>query len=142
MYLIHCEGTRLRLIPPILLILTFVWGSQAEEAPPPGVIDSYVTASAAQRNRFQGASMAVDIEAEVPSLKKSGKMHALRRISEFGRITYDALRFEGDGTIKKDVIARYLTAEAEAQKADPASLAITPANYKFKYRGTLGQGRP
>ncbi len=119
----------------LLLILTFLGTSQADDSQPAAIIDSYVTASAAQRSRLQGASMAVDIEAEVPNLKKSGSMHALRRISEIGRITYDAFRFEGDSTIKKDVIARYLTAEAEAQKVDPSSLAITPANYKFKYKG-------
>jgi hypothetical protein len=62
-------------------------------------------------------------------------MHALRRISDIGRVTYDAFRFEGDNSIKKDVIARYLTAEAEAQKVDPDTLAITPVNYKFKYKG-------
>ena len=33
------------------------------------------------------------------------------------------------------MIARYLTAEAEAQKEQPASIAVTPANYKFKYNG-------
>ena len=70
-----------------------------------------------------------------PSLKKAGKLHALRRISTLGRITYQVLGFEGDNTVKKEVIARYLTAEAEAQKEQPASLAVTPANYKFKYSG-------
>ena len=44
------------------------------------------------------------------------KVSALRRISALGRITYEKLRFEGDGTIKSQVITRYLTAEAEAQK--------------------------
>jgi hypothetical protein len=62
----------------------------------------------------------------------------LRRISALGRITYEVLRFEGDGTVKNQVIARYLTAEAEAQaearKDQAPSLAVTPANYKFKYK--------
>jgi hypothetical protein len=33
------------------------------------------------------------------------------------------------------VIARYLAAEVEAQKDQAPSLAVTPANYKFKYKG-------
>lgn len=79
--------------------------------------------------------MEVEIAASLPSLKKQGKLHALRRISEIGRITYEALRFEGDGTIKSQVISRYLSAELESQKAESPSLAVTPENYKFKYKG-------
>jgi hypothetical protein len=81
--------------------------------------------------------MEVEIAAEVPKLHKSGRLHGLRRISALGRITYDALRFEGDRSIKNDVIARYLTAEAEALKSGPTDLGVTPANYKFKYKGLV-----
>lgn len=77
--------------------------------------------------------MDVEISGSLPKLKKQGKLHALRHISSLGRITYDALRFEGDNTVKKEVIARYLTAEAEAQRS--SSLEVTPDNYKFKYKG-------
>ena len=106
------------------------------------IIDDYVAVSKAQQSRLQGASMEVDIEADLPRLHKSGRLHALRRISALGRITYDALRFEGDRSIKSDVIARYLTAEAESLKSEPAALAVTPANYKFKYKGlTMVDGR-
>jgi len=86
--------------------------------------------------------MDVEIQASLPKLKKQGRLHALRRISALGRITYEMLRFDGDGTVKNQVIARYLTAEAEAQKSQTPSLAVTPANYKFKYksRGRL-EGR-
>jgi len=87
--------------------------------------------------------MEVDIEAELPKLKKQGRLHALRHISRLGRITYDALRFEGDRSVKSNVIARYLTAEAQVQDGETASFAIIPANYKFKYKGRLDvEGRP
>jgi hypothetical protein len=86
---------------------------------------------------LQGASMEVDIEADLPTLRKSGRLHALRRISALGRITYELLRFEGDRSIKNDVIARYLTAESEALKSESAAMAVTPANYKFKYKGLI-----
>ena len=79
--------------------------------------------------------MDVDMEASLPKLQKHGKLHALRHISSLGRITYEMLRFEGDNTIRNQVIARYLNAEAEAQKKQDASLSVTPANYKFKYKG-------
>jgi hypothetical protein len=108
---------------------------------PSAIIDDYVVVSQAQQSRLQGASMEVDIEAELPKLHKSGRLHGLRRISTLGRITYDALRFEGDRSIKNDVIARYLSAESEAIKAEPAALAVTPVNYKFKYKGLIYENR-
>lgn len=53
-----------------------------------------------------------------------------------GRITYEALHFEGDNTIKHNVIGKYLAAESEAQADGGSSLAVTPENYKFKYKGS------
>jgi len=101
------------------------------------IIDDYVAVSKAQESRLDGATMEVEIAAEMPKLHKSGRLHALRRISALGRITYDALRFEGDHSIKNEVIARYLTAESEALKSEPSATAVTPVNYKFKYEGLL-----
>jgi hypothetical protein len=104
---------------------------------PGAILDNYTAAIGAPGRSLRGASMEVDVQATLPRLKKAGRLHALRRISDIGRITYEALRFEGDGTIKNNVIARYLTAETQAaEKNDESkSLAITPANYKFKYKG-------
>jgi len=109
-------------------------GAPAPSAPD-AIVQNYCAASLNQARQLQGASMDVEIEAALPGLKKQGRLHALRRISALGRITYEALRFEGDSTVKNQVIARYLSAEAEAQKDDTPSLAVTPANYKFKYKG-------
>jgi hypothetical protein len=109
----------------------------AAEAPQ-AIVDNYCAASHGQEQSFQGATMDVEIQASLPKLKKQGQLHALRRISKLGRITYERLRFEGDGTVKNQLIARYLTAEAEAQaeaqRDRSPSLAVTPANYKFKYK--------
>jgi len=81
--------------------------------------------------------MQVEIDASLPQLKKHGKLHALRRISELGRITYEVLHFEGDNAVKSEVIARYLAADVKAQADDDPSLAVTPANYKFQYKGLV-----
>jgi hypothetical protein len=84
---------------------------------------------------IQAASMDVEIAAALPKLKKQGKLYALRHITALGHITYEMLRFEGDGTVKSQVINRYLAAEAEAQEEPGASVAVTPENYNFKYKG-------
>jgi hypothetical protein len=99
------------------------------------ILENYCAAESNQARLSKGASMEVEIAASLPRLKKHGKLHALRRISSLGRVTYEMLGFEGDGTVKNQVIARYLTAEAEAQKEEAPSMAVIPANYKFKYRG-------
>jgi hypothetical protein len=91
----------------------------------------------------RNASMDVEIDAALPKLKKYGRLHALRHISALGRITYEHLFFEGDGTVKNQVIARYLAAEIDAQKRQAPSLAVIPDNYKFKYKGQSElEGRP
>jgi hypothetical protein len=130
----------LRIYTGIAFFLAVVSVALADEPnpAPSALIDDYVAVSKAQEGRLEGASMEVVIVADVPNLHKSASLHALRRISAFGRrITYDALRFDGDRSVKNDVIARYLTAESEALKSAPTDMAVTPANYKFKYRGLI-----
>ena len=115
-------------------------GASESETTADSVVEHYWAASENQERVLHGASMDVDIDASLPKLKKHGRLRALRRISSLGRITYEALRFEGDNTIKRDVIGRYLAAEAQAQSDGVPSLAVTPVNYKFKYRGLQRQG--
>jgi hypothetical protein len=80
--------------------------------------------------------MEMDMDAQLPRLKKSGRLHALRFVTRLGKIFYSSPHFEGDGTVKKEVIARYLQAETEARTDSTKSLAVTPDNYRFKYKGT------
>src|ERR1051326_9567039 len=109
--------------------------AESPSAPVDAIVENYCVASRGQEQVLQSASMDVDIAASLPKLRKRGHLRALRRISGLGRITYERLRFEGDGTVKNQVIARYLTAEAEYQKDQSPSMAVTPDNYRFKYKG-------
>jgi hypothetical protein len=97
------------------------------------IIQSYLSATQGRQSSLQGVSMDVDIDASVPHLQKYGKLHALRNISKLGKITYKVLGFQGDSTVKQEVISRYLDAEQESQTYK--GIAITPANYKFKFKG-------
>ena len=99
------------------------------------IVENYCTVSQAQAQTVRGASMDVEIDASLPKLKKHGRLHALRRISPLGLIRYERAQFEGDGIVNKEIISRYLTAEVEAQKEQSPEIAITPRNYKFKYKG-------
>jgi hypothetical protein len=97
------------------------------------ILDRYLSNMQSQQVGLRGLQMDMDIDAELPKLQKTGKLHALRSISRVGQITYKGLKFFGDNTIKNDVIARYLTAEKQTQ--DVSQLAISPQNYKFSYKG-------
>jgi hypothetical protein len=107
--------------------------AEAPPSPADAIVENYRAATQKQEQVLKGASMEVEIEGTIPKLKKEGKLHALRHITGLGRITYEALRFQGDDTVKKQVIAKYLQAEQESQE-DP-SIAVTPDNYKFKFKG-------
>jgi hypothetical protein len=99
------------------------------------IVENYCTAAQVQAQTVRGASMDVEIDASLPKLKKHGRLHALRRISPLGLIRYEKAQFEGDGLVNKEIISRYLSAEVEAQKQQSPALAVTPENYKFKYKG-------
>jgi hypothetical protein len=99
------------------------------------IVMKYLDATLAQQEALRGAEMEVDIDAAIPKLKKHATLRALRQISRLGQITYKALGFSGDSTVRKEVIVRYLAAESEGR--ENGTIAINPANYKFKYKGTL-----
>jgi hypothetical protein len=112
-------------------------------APAPGeIVDRYLSAVQAEQARTEDLSMEMDIDATLPSLRRSGRLQAFKFIPRLGQIVYRIIRFDGDETVKRDVIARYLTAEKEARTKLASSMAISPENYRFKYKGTtdwLGQ---
>ncbi len=105
---------------------------EGEDSASTDLIDKYVAAT--KTNVLNGIRMDAEVEASLPRLQKFGTLSALRTITKMGKITWDKLRFSGDNTIKKDVIARYIQAEQESV-GDMEKMAINPENYKFKYKG-------
>ena len=102
------------------------------------VINRYVAAQQAQQEALRGARMEVDIDAQLPSLEKKGKLRVLRVISKFGKITFDQIgEFIGDPIVKNQFITKYL--ELEQNEREKGSIAITPANYKFQINAIITQ---
>lgn len=98
------------------------------------LIQGYLSKTQAQQDQLKDVEMEVMFEGTLPRLKKSGKLAALRIVSKAGEVAYKMLGFSGDDTVKKEVVARYMTAETQV-KQDSGSMAISPANYEFKYKG-------
>jgi len=117
--------------------LAFAAANEYEADTRLAIVDKYVDATQLQQNSLRGLQMEVDIDAKLPKLEKHGKLTALRKISRLGLITYKALGFSGDNTVKQEVITRYLAAESAAR--ENGTIAITPANYKFRYAGRIVQ---
>jgi hypothetical protein len=101
------------------------------------IIAQYQDATKIQQAALRGVQMNVAIDAKLPRLEKQGKLIALRTISTLGKIGYKILGFQGDDTIKQEVIARFITAEMEAAKTN--DIAINASNYKFRHKGTMVQ---
>lgn len=129
---------RFVVLPTAIVVLACkMWASADTGDAGPGssasIIDKYLKAQDNHHDSLDGASMEVDIKASVPNLKQAARLHALRQISQVGRVSYRVLGFEGDNAVKNQVIARYLQAEQQAQGNQ--DLAITPVNYKLRYMG-------
>ena len=127
----------LRHLTKVLLAVPLFGLLSADPATAPA--DDVVTRyrDALQKSQTSTRNLAADVtfEASIPSLKKEGKMNALRKISALGRVTYKVLGFSGDDTVKKEVIARYMAAEIDSAAKPSTDVAITPDNYNFKYKG-------
>jgi hypothetical protein len=82
----------------------------------------------------------VEIDASLPKLEKRGRLRAIRRLLPLGRPEYQVLEIEGDQTVKQQVIVRYLSEDVRAAAIPASSVAITLANYKFRYKGAVTTG--
>jgi hypothetical protein len=95
-------------------------------------------ASLQERNPFTEAGpIDIEIEASLPGLGKYGNMRAFRQTGVPERSEYSAITFEGDPAVRRQVIARYLAAQEQAEALPYSSVAVTPANYKFRYAGSV-----
>jgi hypothetical protein len=121
-----------------VLVVTAFATAEATDDANLEVVGKYLDAAQVQQQTLRGTQMEVSIDAKLPKLEKQGRLRALRVVSRLGKITYKALGFSGDTTVKQEVIARYLSLETSEHDAN--SIAVTPTNYKFQYKAKLIQG--
>src|ERR1039457_4585375 len=126
------------LLPPALLAVDAAIGVPApgaESATAPNLaLARYV--AGLERNQ-PWSSETVEIEASLPKLKEQGRLRAIRRLLPFGKPEYQVFELNGSRTVKQQVIARYLSAEIQAAGMTPSAVAVTPANYQFRYAGPV-----
>jgi hypothetical protein len=121
----------------LYLLFAFVLAAfsiYAETSQPVSLVQNYSVANALRLARLRGATMDIQIFAQVPRLKKVAQLTGLRRISNLGKVSYEGVHTAGDATVRQYVIARYLSAESQSQNRP--DISVTPANYRFNLRGT------
>jgi hypothetical protein len=105
-------------------------------SPPPVamVLERFIAEQPAQS---QTPVETIEIEASLPKLNKNGRLRAIRRTLSAHQPDYQVLELSGDSMVNHELIARYLSADKRATELSTASTAITPANYKFRYVGSV-----
>jgi hypothetical protein len=99
-------------------------------------LSTYQHRAAQQAAALAAYSAVTVIRAELPDTSQQGEFELQRKFEAPHTLQFTPLRFSGDGFVKSNVITRLLQSEVEhVQKDDPALTAITPANYKFSYKG-------
>jgi hypothetical protein len=98
-------------------------------------------ASLQDRNLFtESGPMALEIEAALPRLYRASRLTAIRETDESERASYRVLGMEGDGIVMQTVVAQFLKVQEGIEDLPFSSVAITPANYTFHYKGQIGTG--
>jgi hypothetical protein len=133
-----------RLIPSILLSSLAFAGSGEPAAATPAAISSpdavLARHFAAGSDSTAWSVETVDIQASIPKLAEHGRLRAIRRLLPFGHPEYQVLAVDGPRTVRQQVISRYLSADMRATSLAPESVAITPANYRFRYQASISDG--
>lgn len=126
----------------MILALTFAGEGSAfdtEDTVTNPLVRQYLTAAKKQQEAMRGTQMEVDIDAQLPKQKESGKLRVLKTVPRLGKIVFKQLgEFVGDRTVEHEVIERYL--ELESDNAENPDIAVTPANYKFRLKTKMTQG--
>lgn len=131
------------ILPALLLIAVLAWPVRSAErtfsddsAAAAAVLERFI-ASQAEANSWPVET--INIEASLPKLKKSGSLRAIRILPPVGDPDYKVLEIGGDSTVKRQVISRYISADERATALPASSVAVTPANYKIHYVGTVSR---
>jgi hypothetical protein len=151
-------------LTPVLLAMVFGGTSQAQSAPQSGFVASgsiintpgfvgtaavarlspdvalatYERGLQQQSADLAGYTATTVIDAALPDSAQKAEFELERRYSSPSSLEFTPLRSSGDKFVKNNVIARLLQSEVEhVQRREQAQTAITSANYKFSYKGTL-----
>jgi hypothetical protein len=124
---------------PVLMLTAMLPAPRLRAAEPvvvstvDGAADAFARYTAIETNVGPWRQETVEIDASLPKLAKQGRLRAIRNLLPIGRPQYQVLEITGDQVVKREVINRYLSEDVRTAEIPAASVAITSANYKFRY---------
>ena len=100
-------------------------------------LEIYQDRMAEQNAALLSYSATTLVHAELPDAAQWGEFELQRHYAAPRSLSFAPVHFAGDSFVKTNVIGRVLQSEVDhLQKDDLALTALTPANYKFSYKGT------
>src|SRR6266567_1577956 len=108
----------------LLLPITVLAESSAADAPN-AVLERYHATLKNISDDNQTAAATLDIEASLPKLAKQARLQAIRRLVPFSKPEYEVVQTAGDAMVRRQVIARYLSADAEGRSMRASDVAIS-----------------
>ena len=100
-------------------------------------LQAYQGRSVLQAATLVSYSANTRISAQLPDTSQHGEFELERHYSAPRTLEFKAVSFTGDGFVKSNIITRLLQSEVDhVQKDDSSLTAMTPANYRFSYKGT------
>ncbi len=123
----EADRTSLPLSPPISL----------PRMAPDLALQTYQNRAVLQNAQLASYSASTVIRADLPDTSQSGEYQLQRHYVAPRTLEFKAVHFSGDSFVKTNVITRLLQSEVDhLQKDDLSMTALSPANYKFSYKGT------
>jgi hypothetical protein len=104
---------------------------------PDFALQTYERRSQLQAAHLASYSATTVIHAELPGSSQFGEFELRRHYAAPHTLEFKPVHFTGDGFVKNNVITRLLQSEVDHQKEDHSLTALTPANYKFSFKGTV-----
>lgn len=131
----------------LLSVVSAIAGQAEEGLPPlPGLHhdrdgeERYEIAIQKSRKRLvRGVTMVAKFAGKMTGLEKVAHLEARRHVASDGTINYDVIAREGDNTVQKELIVRFINLEMEARSHGGDNVAITATNYKIKFKGSMDQ---
>ena len=99
-------------------------------------LQTFQSRGAVQNSELKGYTDQTLVMAELVDSSQRGAFELQRSFVAPNTLTFKPIRYTGDSFVKTNVIARILQSEVDyVTKGESAQTALTPANYKFSYKG-------
>ena len=131
------SGTTKLPAPPDNGISTLILPVALPRMAPDFALQTFERRSQLQAAHLASYSATTVIHAELPGTAQQGQFELRRHYAAPHTLEFKPVHFTGDGFVKNNVITRLLQSEVDHQKEDSSLTALTSANYKFSFKGTV-----